>query len=400
MRKGTPVNLHITHSWGGGLGRWVRDFATADERSANLVLQSRGSQHAYGLGLRLADPATQRELDRWVLEQPISEVASAHSEHRRILEDVLRRFEVSHLYVSSLVGHSLEPLRRDVPTTVVQHDYFPYCPALYLTREGTCTRCGSHELDLCTRQNRYFRPANPPPYYADLRAAYFDVLIDRRPTLVAPTASVVRNLRRIDRRFAGLSFHVIEHGCALPRRDLFAGATDGRRLRVAVLGRIDPVKGDELLAAAFERARLVVDFLFLGAGQGGSALSGRWASTVVPSYRHEDLPALLADRPCDLALFLSAVPESFSYTLSEAWALGIPVVAPRIGAFEDRITDGETGFLYDPERDSLVHLLLQLDGDRSAVRRMAKRIAARPLRDPRRMVEDYYALRRDVRAIA
>jgi glycosyltransferase involved in cell wall biosynthesis len=36
-------------------------------------------------------------------------------------------------------------------------------------------------------------------------------------------------------------------------------------------------------------------------------------------------------------LILSAVPESFSLVLSEAWAAGVPVIAPASGAFVERL---------------------------------------------------------------
>jgi glycosyltransferase involved in cell wall biosynthesis len=54
-------------------------------------------------------------------------------------------------------------------------------------------------------------------------------------------------------------------------------------------------------------------------------------------YRAGSLPALLARQGASVALILSAVPESFSLVLSEAWAAGLPVVAPASGAFLERL---------------------------------------------------------------
>jgi glycosyltransferase involved in cell wall biosynthesis len=54
-------------------------------------------------------------------------------------------------------------------------------------------------------------------------------------------------------------------------------------------------------------------------------------------YRAGSLPELLARQGASVALILSAVPESFSLVLSEAWAAGVPVVAPASGAFVERL---------------------------------------------------------------
>jgi glycosyltransferase involved in cell wall biosynthesis len=54
-------------------------------------------------------------------------------------------------------------------------------------------------------------------------------------------------------------------------------------------------------------------------------------------YRAGSLPEQLARQGASVALILSAVPESFSLVLSEAWAAGVPVIAPASGAFVERL---------------------------------------------------------------
>jgi glycosyltransferase involved in cell wall biosynthesis len=62
-------------------------------------------------------------------------------------------------------------------------------------------------------------------------------------------------------------------------------------------------------------------------------------------YNSEDLPNLLQD--CHVALFASIWPETFVIALSEVWSCGLIPIAPNIGAFSERITDGKNGFLYN-----------------------------------------------------
>jgi glycosyltransferase involved in cell wall biosynthesis len=57
-------------------------------------------------------------------------------------------------------------------------------------------------------------------------------------------------------------------------------------------------------------------------------------------YRAGSLSRLLAQQGAAVAVLLPHVPESFSLTLSEAWAAGVPVVAAAQGALTERLAAG------------------------------------------------------------
>jgi lipopolysaccharide heptosyltransferase II len=63
----------------------------------------------------------------------------------------------------------------------------------------------------------------------------------------------------------------------------------------------------------------------------------------------QDVPQLIAS--VDLVLAPSTYPESFGRALVEAQAVGRPVIASRLGAFEELIEDGRNGLLVPPGDD-------------------------------------------------
>jgi len=81
---------------------------------------------------------------------------------------------------------------------------------------------------------------------------------------------------------------------------------------------------------------------------------GRSGIDLIPQYRRDELPSLVAALRPHGALLLSTVPETWSYTLSEMRALGLAPIATRLGAFAERIADGRDGVLFDPRPDALV----------------------------------------------
>ena len=60
-------------------------------------------------------------------------------------------------------------------------------------------------------------------------------------------------------------------------------------------------------------------------------------------YKAQDLPELLEEARTQVVLFPSVCPETFSFTLSEIFAMNIPVVGYEIGSQGHRIAAYEKG---------------------------------------------------------
>lgn len=390
-----PTNLHLAHLWGGGTEAWVEDFAIADRFSENLIFQSLGTYECYGISCRLIHPKSDTVLNSWVLQHPISEVRSIHDEYAAILKTVCEEHRIQHIYVSSLIGHSFDVFRLGIPCTKIYHDYFPYCPAFFITRDGVCTSCSEKDLRLCRGWHTSHRPKASSRYFLDLRDAFFAAISEADIRHVSPSRGLPENLRVLDSRFEAIDFHIVEHGIPHRRQDCFGGAEDGRRLRVGLLGLLGWNKGRELVRRQFDLWRTIVDLHIIGARDDGSEYAERWGSQFVHHYTKDELPGILEQHALDLVIFLSLVPETFSYTLSEAWCFCIPPAARRIGAFAERIEQRTDGFLLGLEEEAVTDFLLWADRERGELRKVARSLCSRSVRTVENAVDDYYRLRSD-----
>jgi glycosyltransferase involved in cell wall biosynthesis len=388
------VSLHVMHSWGGGLRKWVHDYATAQAINGagrGLLLKSIGTYGAFGQRLELhtgddgGDP-----LEFWELGLPIHAVAPAHLQVQQILKDVIGRYGVDRVLVSSLIGHSLDVLRTGLPTVLVLHDHHPYCVTLYAQFEGECRQCDSGRLATCMEQNpghRFFRGVSPQDWSA-LRSTFVDTLIRHRPLLAAPSVSVANRWASLMPALAELRVRVIEHGLDLPQVPPF-DPPEGGRLRVVVLGRLSVEKGRLLLADVVPGTAGWADILLLGCGDQEDPLKRMPNVSVVPHFDAADLPALVAAWKPHIGMLLSAVPETFSYALSELWHCGVPVLACASGAFADRIDDGADGFLVPPQATLISSRLYELHLNRGVLVDMRRRLTARASRTLQDMLHDY-----------
>jgi glycosyltransferase involved in cell wall biosynthesis len=369
------------HYWGGGLDKWVRDFARADPASIHLSLATYRIGESGGQRVVLyADPDARAPIRTWDLARPLRSTAVGSLEYRRILDQVVAEFSVDTVLVSSLIGHSLDVLELPVPTAVVLHDFYPVCQAINPLFGKTCERCTLEDLAACAKGNPLnviFKDLAPGDWHA-MRGHFTSRVLARGLEIVVPSPWMATTLRQLDPRLEAASIRVVGHGIDLrPARLPFPARADGERLRLVALGRQSRQKGSELLRAASAGLSAFADVTVVGGGGNGMALAKDCGWDAIESYREEELPAILGRIAPHAAVLASVVPETFSYTLSELWNLGVPPLATALGAFRDRIVHGDNGFLFEPDADSLVALVRVLHDEPDRLPDLAARLRAR-----------------------
>ena len=394
LLDGRPVQLHIMHSWGGGIERWVHDYCTAEPDRVHLVLKASGVRGLYGQWLALYQwPQSETPLRVWELASPIRATAVHHSDYQQILREIVEQYLVDAVMVSSLIGHSLDALRTGLPTVHVWHEYYPFCPALGIHYEGICRQCDVSRLGQCLKNNplnEAFHNVTAEEWMA-IRRGYVDAMTGFSVRPVAPSQSVIDHYRELQPELMACEPVVIPHGIDWPPVARPARETRGK-LKVVVLGVLAEHKGRRVFDALWQQVAGTVEFILLGCGESGRHYEGRAGITVMPRYTRAELPALLARLSPDAGLLLSIWPETFSYTLSELMCAGIPPIAPIHGAYPERIRDGENGFLCKPDAAELVPLLQRLHANRALLAQASEVLIAAPHRSHREMVADYRTL--------
>lgn len=391
-----PVTLHITHSWGGGVAQWVNSFIAADDQSLQFQLRSEGPETGAGcgqryslyLGNRLDEPVAS-----WWLQPPVKSTVSRSDTYRELLQVVLARYGVGRVLVSSLVGHSLDALRTGLPTVQVLHDFYPAWPLLGVHPRPWLRPGETANLKAALAEHRPIHEFDgvSAETWQRLSTEWRETVRDSAVRIVAPGRSVVDLLQRLDPDWSGIDVAIVPHGLPELPGDapVEARPREDGRLRIVVPGRMQEGKGQRLLLEALPELTRYAQVYLLGAGKEGEAFFGKSGVNVVLQYRREELRDLLSVIGPHVACLLSIVPETFSYTLSEMQQLRIPVVATRVGSLEERIVDGETGWLVEPEAASLIERVRLLAEDHEALRQARARLAEIHLPDDAAMTARY-----------
>ena len=157
----------------------------------------------------------------------------------------------------------------------------------------------------------------------------------------------------------------------------------GDRFVLGLVGRVSEEKGHAVLLDVLPdlvAARPDLACVFVGAGDQLDAVKARVAAgplrdVVVFAGERRDVPDFVAafDAQVVPSLWLEASPA----TIKEAMAMGVPVVASRVGGTDEIVADGVDGLLVPPgDRPALRDALLKLIRDEPFRRRLAA--AGRP----------------------
>ena len=259
------------------------------------------------------------------------------------LLQALRALGIAHLHYHHLLGHKEEVLtlgeQLGVQWDFTVHDYYNMCPQISLT-DASDRYCGEEGDGQCGRCLQH----TPAPGGLDItawRQRHGGVLMKARHVL-APSRDTAR---RFARMWPSADVRVAPHTdlpeqAKLPEPKVLALAP-GAPLKVAVIGALSRIKGADLLedvASLAAKTHAPVEFHLIGHAYRELRTQPRAALTVHGQYQEGDLEGLLDWIKPDLVWFPALWPETYSYTLSACLEAGLPVVAPDIGAFPERLT--------------------------------------------------------------
>jgi GT2 family glycosyltransferase len=332
--------LHVSHQNGGGTNVYVEDMvrrlaATGEEA---LILEANADNRGF---------ATIRNLTlgtRSIYRLP--------GDADALVAD-LRNCGIWHVHFHQVMGGArwaMLPTQLGCAYDVTVHDYTFFCPRIDLIDEAG-RYCGEPAVEVCERCVT-LNGAHP-----DLRGAYHDrgesiggwlglhhrLLRGARRVFTPSTDTAVR----MERHMPGVAYEARHHP-ERQRQTAIRRPASTSLARVAVIGAIGTNKGSELLVACARDALklgLPLQFRLFGYAADDAALRRLANVQVTGEYRRADLPRLVAEFPCDVALFLGIWPETYCYALSDAYSVGLYPIALNFGAVGERITASEVGAL-------------------------------------------------------
>jgi glycosyltransferase involved in cell wall biosynthesis len=336
-----PIYCFLTHKFGGGTERHVRDLCAAltDVGIECLVVFALDSNRVSCTVPRLPS------------------LTSLHYELGNGYESLVRdlaNLQIRHFHIHSNISVPQKlmqlPERLGVPYYCTIHDYSWFCPRVNLIDESGvyCGEPASAVCDSCIQRAdaglwREFTSTHQS--VAELRARSRTVLAGAQKVFCPSRDTKLR----MARQFQLVNLEVrgnLEPAELVPRAA--SPVLEQQTIGVAVIGFISRKKGMDVLrecAQAALRDGLPLRFVVVGFTEDDSAFQSLSNVTITGRYEEGEAVSIIHRHGLRLALFPIVWPETYSYTLSIALNSGLYPVAFDLGAIAERIRELKFGHL-------------------------------------------------------
>ena len=323
-----PKVLHICHALGGGVKQHVEELTQYFEQSiAHLILFPFGKDGQVVLSLGSSNNA-----DKLVYKIPL--------EYSSLIE-TLKNIDINAIHYHHTHGFDTKiinlPNNLSVPYLLTVHDFYWLFANPSLTDEsGRYPGFYSEELrnslyplpmglTVANWQNKhrdFINSATHVIFPSNATKSFFDKVYQTNKAIVVPH---IEAKLKVDKT-------------PIPFRQK-------DRYIIGILGALGKEKGADILeriAIKSKKTGLPFDFKLLG-------YSYRLLNDVhiTGPYKANALAELIHEQEIDLIFFPAQWPETYSYTLSYALDSGLPIIAPNIGAFPERVSGRQNTLLFN-----------------------------------------------------
>ena len=329
--------LFITTDLKGGTERFVQELADALEQEGKTVFT------LYPKHVRNKDMAVVS-----VKDGSIVNLAYELPHECALLADDLCAFGIIEIRLHHFLNHHpsvFELLAKlNLPYSAYVHDYTWFCPRVNCLDinnvfcdspdQATCERCiekGGSQFGHHVDMEKYLSRSQDVLRNAD--------------EVIAPSHDCAD---RMARHFSALNLRVVPHQQGFDALKLKSPVRKNGVWRIGIIGAIGDHKGYPLLLSMAKDALardLPFEFVVIGFTQDDVPLLELGNVFITGKYAEDEAGGLIAMQDVSAALFLSIWPETWCYTLSEAWKSGIYPISLDIGAIAERIKQNGQGFL-------------------------------------------------------
>lgn len=309
--------------------------------------------------------------------------------YKDMIENIITALRIDTIHIHHMIGHCMDIIdvakEYNVYSMITLHDYYSVCPTINMlyNMETFCENIKNPDCKNCIKSKTLIQNNIIPKW----RNNWYNFL-KKFDKVIVPTKSVEKI---ISKYYKDIKYTVIEHGIDIENSDYVIDLSSHEKKNIAFVGVMVKHKGAEILENMIKNSSNYTFHLF-GESQYEPLSSSKGCFVYHGRYNRNDLPTLLKDNNIDLVCMLSITPETFSYTLSEVSAAGVPVLSFDIGALGERINRDNLGWTlkYTNDYKKVLSKIDDIFGNEKQYYKVVNDVVKHINKSTSDMAEDYY----------
>ena len=354
-----PFILHISHGIGGGPLRHISSLVSATHIEAVHIILNGRRRKQDPLAITISTPSS---------SEPIEWHTTFDAEALLLLQS----FGVDCIHIHHLAGVPKPVItwiqKSKLPYIITFHDYYLINGNPYLANSA-----GEYAGISASPSDSLYKRIYCHPF------SYYNWTAESRELIEGSSCNIFPSQTAQNYYFEAFgripNAHVVPHDNAV-------AIQEHQSYSVISIGALGLEKGADFLErvaqAAAQQTANILSFTIIG-----SAYRDLSNIDQTGPYEDKDLTEIIRSKRPSCYFFPNRCPETYSYTLSEAIHSGIPIIAPMLGIFEERLQCSKEYFLYSPE--------IQPDLLAKQIQWFLVSIGAAKIRRPPLMINAFYS---------
>lgn len=313
-----------------------------------------------------------------------------NNKYKKMIENIVDGFRIDTIHIHHMIGHFFDVIdvakEKNIYSIITLHDFYSLCPSINMLykmekycptlKKKNCEECIVHKTGLKNNiiGNWHHRWGN------------FLSQFDR---IIVPSKNTKNEINSI---YKNINIKVIEHGINLYRSSYVSSIDDIKEFNIAFVGVMSIHKGGKILEELVSRTKgSNLKFHLFGASEFKELEKNKKNYIYHGRYKREELSKLIEKNNINLVCNFSIWAETYSYTLTEEIASGVPVLSFDIGAVGDRIKENKYGYTIDINSsiDDIIKKINDIFKDKKEYKKVISNLLEYKIKSVDDMCNDY-----------
>lgn len=266
-----------------------------------------------------------------------------NADYRKMLEKVILGFRINTIHVHHMINHYFDIIdvakKYNIKSIITLHDLYAICPTINMLykMETYCMDLKEKNCSECIFMKTGLRNNIIPSWQKE-----WEKYLAKFDQIIVPSNNTKEIINLV---YKDINIDVIPHGIDYEDNNYLSNIDNKDVIDVAFVGVVSIHKGGNVLKALIKNKNPKIRYHLFGSSELPELNKNQSNFINHGKYNRNDLPKLLKDNNINLICLLSIWPETYSYTLTESIASGIPVLAFDMGAIGDRIKENRYGWI-------------------------------------------------------